>query len=72
MEELEAKFPTSIKEMTFQKIMDTEAKLNAYKKQVFETFEKAHLEDIEKAKQAVQARKQFLIENLHSKENTLA
>lgn len=72
MEELEAKFPTSIKEMTFQKIVDTEEKLNAYKKQVFETFEKAHLEDIEKAKQAVQARKQFLIENLHSKENTLA
>lgn len=72
MEALEAKFPTSIKEMTFQVIMDTEEKLNTYKKQVFETFEKAHLEDIEKAKQALQARKQALIESLHHQEEALA
>ena len=72
MEALEAKFPTSIKEMTFQVIMDTEEKLNTYKKQVFETFEKAHLEDIKKTKQALQARKEALIETLHSQENTLS
>lgn len=72
MEALEAKFPTSIKEMTFQVIMDTEEKINAYKKQVFETFEKTHLEDIEKAKQAIQVRKQALIETLHSQENSLS
>ncbi|MCM1260272.1 MAG: hypothetical protein NC182_04990 [Prevotella sp.] len=66
MEALESKLPTSIKDMTFQAIMDTEEKLNAYKKQVFESFENAHLEDIEKAKQALQTRKQALIDYLHS------
>lgn len=61
LESIEANLPDSVKEITFEKIYETEEAINRFKNELCNNFETAYADDIELAKQAMKNRKEELI-----------
>lgn len=66
LNELEKQLPESIQSITFETLVDTEAKLNAFKNETVKSFEEEYKDEIKKAQDDLAARKKEIIDSLHS------